>query len=230
MMWRRPDAQLAPWRRQRVGENEGALVGQPNRGLVAAGSVVESNQPPWKLVARLDDLKFGLGDVLAKEEARAEPASAIAEHEKIDVCYVIRLKDEDSGGGARVEPLPDSGSAIGRRKRIQTQRLTSGLDARRGHDWLPALSWLPVGMLETPDPQARRHIPELHLRLGVLFHLAYLLRISLITRWHSAHTCRRFWKSQKVPWFGSAHHKLRKTDMWATRPAQPLGSWYNTAP
>src|SRR5437899_12714929 len=72
MRRRRPYAQLVSRRRQRVGKNDGALLGQPQRRLVSAASVVEGHEPAGKLTAGLDKLQIGLGDVLAKEEARAE--------------------------------------------------------------------------------------------------------------------------------------------------------------
>src|SRR5437016_12420245 len=94
MARRRPDTQLAPRRRQRVGENEGTLLGQPQWGFVAAASVVEGDDPSRKLAAWLDPLQLGVGDVVAKKEARAERASTVASYEQIDVPNVIRVENQ----------------------------------------------------------------------------------------------------------------------------------------
>src|SRR6267143_3730031 len=134
MRGRGPDTQLASLRGQRVGENESALLGQPQRRLVAAASVVESNEPSRKLAAGFDPLQVSLGDILAKEEARTERAGIVAAHEQIDVANVIGLENDDGGWRARVEALPDFRRAFGRSERIQKQRLASGLDAGRGHN------------------------------------------------------------------------------------------------
>ena len=81
MPWRRPDAQLAFRRRQRVGENEGALLGQPERRLVAAPSVVEGDETSWKPAAGVDGLQLGFGDVVTVEAVRTEDAGAVAADE-----------------------------------------------------------------------------------------------------------------------------------------------------
>ncbi len=52
MRGRGPNTQLAHRRRQRVSENEGTLLGQPQRRLVAAASVVEGEEPARKLARR----------------------------------------------------------------------------------------------------------------------------------------------------------------------------------
>jgi len=168
-------AQLTAGRGQRVGENDGALLGEPQRRLVAAASVVEGDEPSRKLAAGLDELQVSLGDVLAKKEARAEPAGTIAAHEQIDVANVIRLENDDGGRRARVEPLPDFDRAFGRSKGIKNQCLAARLHAGRGHDWLPALAGLPVRMFETPYPQARGYVAELDLRLRGRLHVECLL-------------------------------------------------------
>jgi len=174
MRRRCPNAQLASLRGQRVGENEGALLGEPQRRLVAATSIVEGEESSRKLAARLDELQVSLGNVLAKEEARAERAGIIAACEEINVANVIGLENDDGSRRARVEPLPELGSIFGRSKRIEKQSLATGLNAGRGHDWLPSLPWLPARMFETPNPQARRYIAEFYLRLWGWLHLAYL--------------------------------------------------------
>jgi hypothetical protein len=88
---------------------------------------------------------------------------------------VIRLENDDGGRRASVEAFPDLGGRFGRRKRIQNQCLAPGLNTRRSHDGLPSLSWLPVRMFEAPDPQARRYIAELDLRLRGRLHVTFLL-------------------------------------------------------
>ena len=123
MTGRRPDAQLAPRCRQRVGENERALLGQPQRRLVAAASVVEGDDPTRKLAAGLDELQLGLGNVFEKEEARAGRAGTIAAHEQIYVPNVIRLENDGGGGWAPVEAFPNFIHGRRRSKRIENQCL-----------------------------------------------------------------------------------------------------------
>src|SRR5438067_6775819 len=122
MPGRRPDAQLTVRRRQRVGENEGALLGNPERRLVATASVVEGDEAAGKLAAGLDRFEVGLRDIVAPEEARAERARAVAAYEQIDVADVIRLENDSGCRRARVEPLPDLGR-LGRSERIENERL-----------------------------------------------------------------------------------------------------------
>jgi hypothetical protein len=129
MRGRRPDSQFAPRRGQRVGENEGALLGQPKRRLVAAPSVVECDDPSRKLAAGLDELQVSLGDVLAKEEARAKRAGFIAADEQIDVPNVIRLENSDDSWWASVKAVPELDRVLGRSERIEDQYLATGLDA-----------------------------------------------------------------------------------------------------
>ena len=84
-----PDGRVRPrraarsLRRQRVGEDDGALLGEPQRRLVAATPVVKGDEASRKLAAGLDELQVGLGDVLAKEETRAKRAGIIAAREEI---------------------------------------------------------------------------------------------------------------------------------------------------
>jgi len=162
MRRRCPDAQLASLRGQSVGENDGALLGQPQRRLIAATPVVKGDEATRKLAAGLDELQVGLGDVFAKEETRAERGGMIAPREQIEVANMIGLENDDGRRRTRVEPLPELGCVFWRSKRIEKQSLATGLNAGRGHDWLPSLPWLPVGMFVTPDPQARRYIAELY--------------------------------------------------------------------
>ena len=48
------DPDTAVWRRQRVGEDESTLLGQPKRCLTTAPSVAEGNETSWQLAAGLD--------------------------------------------------------------------------------------------------------------------------------------------------------------------------------
>src|SRR5439155_21434506 len=152
MRRRCPHTQLASLRRQRVGENKSALLGQPQRRFIAAASVVKGEEGSRKLAGRFDELQVGLEDILAKEEARAERGGMIAPREQVDVANVIGLENDHGGWRARVEPLPKLGCAFGRSERIEKQRLATRLDACRGHNWLPALPGLPARMFETPNP------------------------------------------------------------------------------
>ena len=119
MSWRCPDTQFTPRRGQRVGEDEGALLGEPQRRLIAAPSVVESEEPAGELAPGLDELQVSLGDVLAKKEARAKRSGFIAADEQIDVPNMIWFENDDGGRRVNVESLPEFGRAFGRSKRIQ---------------------------------------------------------------------------------------------------------------
>ena len=158
---RRPDAQLALRRGERVGEDERPLLGEPDRRLVAAAAVVEREEPARQLVAGLDPLQLGLRNVVPPEEVRPVGAGAVALDEAVDVADVVGLEDHDDGRRARVEALPDLPSVVGRRQRVDEHDLAAGLDAGGGHGRLPVGIRRPVGMLKAPDPEARREIAEL---------------------------------------------------------------------
>jgi hypothetical protein len=155
-------------------------LGVPGAVFSWVGFVASVHTPNWFFYARgfaagLDPLQLGFGDVVAEEEARAERTGTIAAHEQIDVPNVIGLEKDDRGRRVRVEPLPQLGRASGRCKRIQNQCLVPRLNTHRRHEWLPALTRLPVRMFEASYPQARHHIPKIHLKLRALLHLAFLL-------------------------------------------------------
>src|SRR5213082_3155913 len=82
---RRPDAKLAIWRGQPVGEDKGALLGQVERGLLAPATVVERPQPARQLAPRSDRHELGLRDVVAEEEIRAKSPDAVPLDEAVDV-------------------------------------------------------------------------------------------------------------------------------------------------
>jgi hypothetical protein len=159
-----PDEQLAVRRSQRVGENEGALLGKPEGSLVAPPSVVQGDEPARKLASRFDPLQFRLGDVVAPEEVWAERARAVAAHEHVDVADVIRLENDDRRRRPRIETLPHVACVGRRRERIENQRLAARLDARRRDRRPPIETRTPVRMLGAPYPETRRYISELHLR------------------------------------------------------------------
>ena len=158
---RRPDPELALGRRQPVREDERALLRQPQRRLVAAPPVVERDQAAGELAARLDPFEVGLRDVAAPEEVGAEGAGPVAAYEEVDVADVIRLEDDDERRRASVESSPDVRPVVGRRERVEERDLPAGFDARGGHQRFPVESGLPVWMLDTPEPETRRHVPEL---------------------------------------------------------------------
>ena len=91
-----------------VGEDDGPLLGQPERRFVATASVVERDQAARQLAPGLDRLEVGLGDVVAPEEARAEGSGAVALDDPVDVADVVGLQHDGHRGGAGVEPGPDS--------------------------------------------------------------------------------------------------------------------------
>jgi hypothetical protein len=112
----------------------------------------------------VDRLELGLRDVIAPEERRAERAGAVAAHEDVDVADVVRLEDNGDRRQARVEPLPHVARVIGRGERIEDQPLAARLDERRRDQRLPLEVRVPGGMLDPPEPEARRHVVDLHLR------------------------------------------------------------------
>ncbi|PYT39602.1 MAG: hypothetical protein DMG45_19385 [Acidobacteria bacterium] len=78
------------------------MLGQPQRRLVAAAAVVEGDEPSRKVAAGLDKLQVGLGNVLAKEEARAKRAGIIAADEEIDVTNVIGFENRRGASRTRL--------------------------------------------------------------------------------------------------------------------------------
>jgi len=81
---------------------------------------------------------------------------------------VIRLENDDHCRRAGVEPLPHLARVGGRSERVEDHRLATRLDARRRHQWLPLETRLPRTMLDTPYPEACRHIAEIHLHMCIL--------------------------------------------------------------
>jgi gamma-glutamyltranspeptidase / glutathione hydrolase len=160
MPGRRPDTQLARRCGQRVGEDQGALLGQPERRLVAAAAVVKREEAARKLASRLDWLEVGVWDVVAPEQPWAERAGPVAARKEIDVPDMVRLKDDEEGRRAGVEPVPHLVHIVGRRDRIEQGNFPARLDARRRDEWLPVDSGIPIGMLDTPHPQARLDVSE----------------------------------------------------------------------
>src|SRR6516164_10815986 len=122
--WRFPDAQLAARRCQRVGKNDGPLLWQPQRRLVAAPTIVKCNDASRKLAARLDELQLSVGHVPAKGQARPESASVVAANEQVDIANVIRLENDGCCWRARVETPPDRG-VVSRSQRVWNQRLAA---------------------------------------------------------------------------------------------------------
>src|SRR5207249_3951180 len=101
-------------------------------------------------------------DVVAPEERRPESPRAVAPDEGVDVADVIRLEHDGECRRVRVEPGPDLLRVVGRRERVEHRDLAAGLDARRGDQRPPVVPGRPVGMLEPPDPEARRDVAKLH--------------------------------------------------------------------
>src|SRR5215472_1980031 len=112
-------------RRQRIRKNNDVLLGQPKRRLVAASSVVERDEASRKLAARLDELQLGLGNVPAKEEARAETAGVVAAHQLVDVAHVIRLEHDGCGRRTLVEALRHLDGISGRSEWIENEHLAA---------------------------------------------------------------------------------------------------------
>src|SRR3954469_22243912 len=143
--WRGPDAKVAVRCGQCVREHQGPLLGQPERCLVAATTVVQGHETPRELAPRLYRLQLRLRDVVAPKEPRAEGAGAVAPHEDIDVSDMVWFEDDDDRRRARVKPPPCRVRVGGRRHRIEQRDLTTRLDARRGNMWPPIETGTPVG-------------------------------------------------------------------------------------
>jgi hypothetical protein len=154
----RPDPELAARCGQPVGEDEGALLRQPQRRLVPATPVIKGDEAAWKLVARPDRLELGLGDIGAPEKLRPERSGAVAANEEVDIANVIGLEDGDDRRWPRVEPGPDLPRVVRWRERVEERDLTAGLDAGLGDHLFPAQAGLPVGVLEPPDPEPGRDV------------------------------------------------------------------------
>jgi hypothetical protein len=103
---RRPDAKLAPALGQGVGEDERALLGEPERRLVPAAAVVERDQAAGQLASRFDRLELRLGNVVAPEEARSERPGAVAIDDQVDASDVVRLEDGRHRRRPGIEPRP----------------------------------------------------------------------------------------------------------------------------
>jgi hypothetical protein len=158
---RRPDAQLSSGRGQRVREDQRALLGEPERRLVAAAAVVEGDESAPELVPGIDRLQLRLRDVVGEEELGAERASPVAPREEVDVAHVVGLEHDDSGRRARVQPFPDLAGFLGRRERVEDGHFATRFDAGRGDERLPLGLRRPVGMLGSPEPEAGRDVAEL---------------------------------------------------------------------
>jgi hypothetical protein len=116
---RGPDTKVAFRCGQCVGEDEGALLREPQRRLVAAAAVIQGHESTRELAPRFDGLEFRLGDVVAPEEPGSEGAGAVAPHEDVEVPDVVGLQRDDLRRRASVEPFPDLIRVIGRRHGIE---------------------------------------------------------------------------------------------------------------
>ena len=97
-----PTSRSPSGRRQRVREDESALLGEPQRRLHPSAAVIERDEAAGELGARLDGLQLGLRDVLRPEEPRPEGAGAVALDEEVDIADMVGLEhDRDSGRLAR---------------------------------------------------------------------------------------------------------------------------------
>ena len=104
----------------------------------------------------------------------------VAAHEQIDVANVIGLENNDGGGRASVEALPELSRIGGRRQGIEKDSFAARLIARGGNDGFPALTRLPMRMFETPYPEARRHVAEFDRGLGIGCHLEWIIAFDVV--------------------------------------------------
>src|SRR5947208_16709091 len=92
-----PHAQDSVALGQGIGEYEGALVRQPERGLGATASVVEGDETAGQLRARVDRLELCLRDVVSPEERRPVGLDAVTPDEEVDVPDMVGLQEKGKG-------------------------------------------------------------------------------------------------------------------------------------
>jgi hypothetical protein len=120
MRRRGPDTKVAAFRcGQCVGEDQSALLREPQRRLVTAAAVVHGHESTRELAPGFDGLEFRLGNVVAPKEPRSEGAGAVAPHEDVEVPDMVGLQRDDLRRRASVEPFPDLIRVIGRRHGIE---------------------------------------------------------------------------------------------------------------
>jgi hypothetical protein len=156
-----PDAKRALPLRERVGEDEDALLRKPEGRFVAPPSVVERMEPTGKLGPRLDGLDLCRRDVVPPEERGAVGPGGVALDEEVDVPDVVGLEDDDDRGPRRVDSLPELAGVIWWGQGIEQRHLPTRLDDGRGDVGLPARAGAPVRMRAPPDPEPVRDIPNL---------------------------------------------------------------------
>src|SRR5437764_8396269 len=133
-----PHAQDSVALGQGIGEHEGALVRQPERGLGATASVVEGDKAAGQLRARIDRLELRLRDVVSPEERRPVGLDAVAPDEEVDIPDVVGLQYNGHGRRRRVESLPDLARVRRWSDRVEYGHLAPGLDDGRGDRRFPA--------------------------------------------------------------------------------------------
>jgi hypothetical protein len=85
----------------------------------------------------------------------------VAPDEEVDVADVVGLEDDDGRRRAGVEPLPDVARSLGWGERVEERDLAVGLDDRGADERLPARLRVPGGVLDPPEPEARRDVSNL---------------------------------------------------------------------
>ena len=155
---RRPHAQLAPRRGQRVGEYERALLraatpaSVPRRGRRRARAAHRHLDRPRSVSSSVS------GHVVAPEEARPERPRAVAADEQVHVAHVVGLEHHDRVGRLRVEARPQRPRVRRRRERVEHEASPARLDAGRGT--AGCQSTLGASrMLQAPEPEARARRP-----------------------------------------------------------------------
>ena len=158
---RRPDAQLAAGRGQRVGEDERALLRQPERRLVAAAAVVERDEAARKLAPRLDRLELGLRDVVREEELGPNARALVARAKRSTSRTWSGLSTTTRSAGAR--PAAPRSRRRPRAGASGSSTATSPPDSTHveATSGSQSASGCPVGMLDAPEPEPGRDVAHL---------------------------------------------------------------------
>jgi len=148
----RPHSKFSVGRSESVCEDQRALFGKPERGFVAAASIIESEEAAGKFKAGVDWREVRLRDVVAEKETGTESRDGIEADKGIDIADVIGFQDHGSRRRTSVQAIPER-RFVGRwGERIEDQALPTRFDECARDHRLPSLACGPAWMLHAPDP------------------------------------------------------------------------------
>jgi len=163
MPWRRPDPKFPAPLGECVSKDDHSLLGEPERSLKPASSIIKGDKPTRKYTIRIDYLKSCLGHVVGPEESRTERLHMVATDKLVNISNVISDDDGSNRWRPIIKTLPQLLRTGFRDERVKHQPLAPRFDISRRHNRLPVVPRLPVMMLRTPNPQASGHIAKLDL-------------------------------------------------------------------